>query len=89
MRIIPAAAITDLVAELSIKANTKLPPDIVAALDESRKSEPWPLAKQTLDLLCQYTRFSVVLLGFNATESGAFSVPAMFKKPYPTPRGSW
>ena len=51
MRIIPAAAITDVVAQLCIKANTKLPPDIVSALNESRKSEPWPLAKQTLDLL--------------------------------------
>ena len=44
MRIIPAAAITDVVAELCIKANTKLPPDFVAALNESRKAEPWPLA---------------------------------------------
>jgi len=51
MRIIPAAAITELVARLCIKANTQLPPDIVAALDASRKSEPWPLAKQTLGLL--------------------------------------
>lgn len=51
MRIIPAATITDVVAQLCIKANTKLPPDIVSALNESRKSEPWPLAKQTLDLL--------------------------------------
>ena len=51
MRIIPAATLTDVVAELCIKANTQLPPDIVAALDASRKAEPWPLAKQTLDLL--------------------------------------
>ena len=51
MRTISAAAITDTVAELCIKANTQLPPDIVAALDASRRSEPWPLAKQTLGLL--------------------------------------
>ncbi len=51
MRMIPAAAITELVAGLCIKANTQLPPDIVAALDASRKNEPWPLAKQTLGLL--------------------------------------
>ena len=51
MRIIPAAAITDVVADLCIKANTQLPPDIVSALDASRQSEPWPLAKQTLGLL--------------------------------------
>ena len=51
MRTISAAAITDAVAELCIKANTQLPPDIVAALDASRQNEPWPLAKQTLGLL--------------------------------------
>lgn len=51
MRTISAAAITDAVADLCIKANTQLPPDIVAALDASRRSEPWPLAKQTLGLL--------------------------------------
>ena len=51
MRTISAAAITEVVAALCIKANTQLPPDIVAALDEARKTEPWPLAKQTLDLL--------------------------------------
>ena len=51
MRTIPAAAITEVVAELCIKANTQLPPDIVAALDEARKTEPWPLARQTLGLL--------------------------------------
>ena len=51
MRIIPAAAITDVVADLCIKANTQLPPDIVSALDASRQNEPWSLAKQTLGLL--------------------------------------
>ena len=51
MRTIPAAAITDAVADLCIKANTRLPDDIVAALDASRAHEPWPLARQTLGLL--------------------------------------
>ena len=51
MRTIPAAAITETVAALCIKANTQLPPDIVAALDAARSSEPWPTARQTLDLL--------------------------------------
>lgn len=51
MRTISAAAITDLVAKLCIQANTKLPDDIVAALDRDRKVEPWPLAKETLSLL--------------------------------------
>lgn len=51
MRTISAAAITDLVAKLCIQANTKLPDDIVAALDRDRRTEPWPLAKETLNLL--------------------------------------
>ena len=51
MRTITAAAITDTVARLCVQANTRLPDDIVAALDRRRKEEPWPLAKETLDLL--------------------------------------
>ena len=51
MRTISAAAITDAVAQLCIQANTHLPPDIAAALDRARQSEPWPLAKETLGLL--------------------------------------
>ena len=51
MRTISAAAITETVARLCIQANTHLPSDIVAALDRQRKDEPWPLAKETLELL--------------------------------------
>ena len=51
MRTISAAAITETVARLCIQANTQLPDDIVHALNESRQSEPWPLAKQILNLL--------------------------------------
>ena len=51
MRVIPAAAITETVAQLCIKANTRLPDDIVAAMDKARNTEPWPLARQTLGLL--------------------------------------
>ncbi len=51
MRTIQATDITNLVADLCIKANTQLPDDIVAALDNRRKNEPWPLAKTTLNLL--------------------------------------
>ena len=51
MRIISAAAVTDAVAKLCIQANTHLPPDIVSALDRTRREEPWPLAKETLGLL--------------------------------------
>lgn len=51
MRTIPAAALTDAVARLCIRANTQLPPDISAALDACRRTEPWPLAQDTLGLL--------------------------------------
>lgn len=51
MRTIPAARITEAVARLCIRANTVLPPDVAAALEACRASEPWPLAGDTLDLL--------------------------------------
>lgn len=38
-------------AKLCIQANTKLPDDIVAALDRDRKAESWLLAKETPNLL--------------------------------------
>ena len=51
MRTVTASAITDTVARLCIQANLKLPEDVSAALARSRQTEPWPLAKTTLDLL--------------------------------------
>ena len=51
MRTVTASAITDTVARLCIQANLKLPEDVSAALARSRREEPWPLAKTTLDLL--------------------------------------
>jgi len=51
MRTISAAVVTDTVARLCIRANTKLPPDVSAALDRARREEPWPLARETLDRL--------------------------------------
>lgn len=51
MRIIQAEAIAQAVQRLCVQANTHLPPDIVAALDRCRGAEPWPLARETLDLL--------------------------------------
>ena len=51
MRTISAARITETVAQLCIQANTYLPPDITAALDRQRQAEPWPLARDTLELL--------------------------------------
>ena len=51
MRTISAQEITAAVAQLCIEANTRLPADVQAALDAARRSEPWPLARTTLDLL--------------------------------------
>lgn len=51
MRTISATAITDTVARLCIRANTRLPADVAAALDACRAAEPWPLAQETLGLL--------------------------------------
>ena len=51
MRNISAQAITDTVARLCIEANIRLPQDVQAALDKARQEEPWPLAKNTLNLL--------------------------------------
>ena len=51
MRTISAQQITDTVARLCIEANTRLPLDVQEALDKARAEEPWPLAKNTLDLL--------------------------------------
>ncbi len=51
MENISAQTITDTVARLCIEANTRLPQDVQAALDKARQEEPWPLAKNTLDLL--------------------------------------
>ena len=53
IREISAAAITDAVEALCIEANTKLPSDVKAALDQAEAAEPWPLARETLGLLQQ------------------------------------
>lgn len=51
MRTISAAAITDAVARLCVRANTQLPPDVAATLNRCCQAEPWPLARETLGLL--------------------------------------
>lgn len=51
MRRITAHAITNAVAALCIQANLHLPKDVQAALERARQQEPWPLAKNTLNLL--------------------------------------
>ena len=53
IREISAAAITDAVEALCIEANTKLPADVKAALDQAEAAEPCPLARETLGLLQQ------------------------------------
>ena len=51
MRTVSAALIRDTVAELCIRANRCLPPDVSAALTAAREAEPWPTAKRGLDIL--------------------------------------
>ena len=51
MKIITEEQIASAVAGLCIRANTSLPADVQNALDKARKTEPWPLAAQTLELL--------------------------------------
>ena len=51
MRSIKAERITQLVAELCIRANTELPADVQAALERAHESEAWPTAKHSLQLL--------------------------------------
>ena len=51
VRTIPAALITEIVAGLCVRANLRLPPDVEQALRTARDEEPWPLARNTLDLL--------------------------------------
>ena len=53
MREIQAATITDAVAELCVKANRELPPDVAAAIRSFREKEPWEPAAALLDLLRQ------------------------------------
>ena len=42
---------TEAVAALCVRANHHLPPDVQAALEKAQKTEPWPLARETLGLL--------------------------------------
>lgn len=51
IREIQAAAITDAVEQLCIRANRFLPEDIRTAEEQAIQAEPWPLARTTLELL--------------------------------------
>ena len=52
MRNIDAAAVTEAVAALCVRANRELPEDVAKALAAAREREPWPLAKTSLGVLC-------------------------------------
>ena len=51
MREIPVEIVTQEVAELCIRANYHLPPDVLRALQGARQAEPSPLGRQVLDQL--------------------------------------
>lgn len=53
MRTISAAQISDTVAELCIRANRELPPDVEKAMKDAADREPWPIAADTLGILCR------------------------------------
>ena len=53
VRELSAAAVTDAVEQLCIRANLTLPCDVHDAMRRAQESEPWPLARQTLGLLRQ------------------------------------
>ena len=53
MKIISAAQITQAVAELCIRANRELPPDIERAMRLAKKNEPWPIGADTMSVLCR------------------------------------
>ena len=53
MRNIKAGDISRAIAEMCLEASVKLPVDISAAMERARREEPWPLAADTLDVLCR------------------------------------
>ena len=53
MKIISAAQITQAVAELCIRANRELPPDIERAMRLAERNEPWPIGAETMSVLCR------------------------------------
>lgn len=53
MRTIKAEEIIAAIKGMCVPANTELPDDVACALRAARDSEPWPLAKTTLDTLCE------------------------------------
>ena len=56
MREISVELIGSEITRLCIEANLKLPEDISRAMEEARKLEPWPVAADTLQVLCDNMR---------------------------------
>lgn len=56
MREISAELIGKEITRLCIEANLKLPEDIQKAMEAARKTEPWPVAADTLQVLCDNMR---------------------------------
>ena len=56
MREISAELIGKEITRLCIEANLELPQDIKNAMEEAQKAEPWPVAKDTLQVLCDNMR---------------------------------
>ena len=56
MREISAELIGNEITKLCIEANLKLPEDICNAMQEARDNEPWPVAADTLKVLCNNMR---------------------------------
>ena len=52
IRTLQAGEISAAVAELCVRANRELPEDIVRAMEQAAREEPWPTAKGILDTLC-------------------------------------
>lgn len=53
MKELTADRIAEAVRCLCVPANNTLPPDVENAVRAARETEPWPLAKTTLDTLCR------------------------------------
>ncbi len=58
MRIISAKDIETAVADLCVKANRELPPDVERAIDAAKNAETWDGAKSTLGILEQNMRLA-------------------------------
>ena len=56
MREISAETIGNEITRLCIEANLKLPEDIRRAMENARETEPWPVASDTLQVLCDNMR---------------------------------